>query len=341
MECKPSKIIKLTIFKMDFNHFMYEALNVAKLGFPNVMPNPMVGCVIIKDDEIVSIGYHKKFGEAHAEVNAINNLPITINPKDCTLFVTLEPCCHFGKTPPCADLIINKGFKKVVVCNLDPNPLVAGKGIEKLRDAGVKVITGVLENEGLELNKRFFTFHSKKRPYYFLKWAQTADGFISKWPIPKNRNENLIGDTEQQKKSHQLRATEMAIMVGKNTALWDNPLLTTRLIEGKNPIRILIDKKLEVPTSFNIYNPLSRTIIFNSIKNEENKQLLFIKIDFDKDILVQINKYLFELNIQSVIVEGGAKLLQSFIDNKNYDELLIFTNENLFFETGIKAPIIK
>lgn len=320
--------------------FMQRALVLAQQGWPQVAPNPMVGCVIVKNGEIIAESYHQKFGEAHAEVNAINNLSTEINPADCTLYVTLEPCSHFGKTPPCADLVIDRGFKKVVICNLDPNPLVAGKGIAKLKDAGIEVITGILEKEGRELNKRFFTFFEKKRPYYILKWAQTADGFISKLPVPKNREENLIGDKEQQIQSHQLRACEMAIMVGKNTVINDNPSLTTRLVKGKNPIRIFIDKNLEVPKHFNIYNSEAKTIVFNAIKESNEDTIDFYKLDFAKNILQQISDKLFDLKIQSVIIEGGAFLLNDFIKQKLYDEVIIFKNEKLKFKNGLKSPEI-
>ncbi len=324
----------------ELNNYMQLALNLAKQGFPNVLPNPMVGCVIVKDTTIVAQGYHHFYGGPHAEVDAINQLPATINANDCSLFVTLEPCTHFGKTPPCVDLIIAKGFKEVVICNSDPNPLVAGNGILKLKQAGINVVTGVLEKEGLQLNKRFFTFFEKKRPYYILKWAQTADGFISKLPLPKNRAENLIGDAEQQLQSHQLRANEMAILVGKNTVLNDNPSLTTRLVQGNNPIRLFIDKNLEVPVTFNIYNKDAKTIVFNGIKEGVKDNMEFIKIDFSENVLPQISTILFGLNIQSVIVEGGAFLLNAFINQKLYDEVIIYKNKNLLFVNGIKAPVL-
>lgn len=323
----------------DLNNFMQLALNLAKQGFPKVMPNPMVGCVIVKDTTIVAQGYHHFYGGPHAEVDSINQLPATINANDCSLFVTLEPCSHFGKTPPCVDLIIAKGFKEVVICNSDLNPLVAGNGILKLKQAGINVVTGVLEKEGLQLNKRFFTFFEKKRPYYILKWAQTADGFISKLPLPKNRAENVIGDAEQQLQSHQLRANEMAILVGKNTVLNDNPSLTTRLVQGINPIRLFIDKNLEVPVKFNIYNKDAKTIVFNGIKEGVEDNIEFIKIDFSENVLPQISTILFGLNIQSVIVEGGAFLLNAFINQKLYDEVIIYKNKNLLFVNGIKAPV--
>lgn len=325
---------------MNRKHYMQQAIELAKKGLGNVAPNPMVGCVIVKDETIVATGFHQKYGEAHAEVNAINALPNDINPTDCTLYVTLEPCCHFGKTPPCTDLIIKKGFKKVIVCNLDPNPLVAGKGIKMLKDAGVEVLTGVLEQEGRELNKRFFTFFEKKRPYYILKWAQTADGFISRLPLPLNRDENKISGTEAQRIVHQMRAEEMGIMVGKNTVLADNPNLTIRLVEGNNPIRMFIDKDLEVPESFNIYNPSAKTIVFNRIKNEIKNNIEFVKLDFDLNVLSQISDKLYELNIQSVLVEGGMRLLNDFIQQNILDEIFVFENPKLKFGNGIKAPQI-
>lgn len=322
------------------NHptFIIAALNLAQKGWPDVSPNPMVGCVIVKDNQIVAEGYHKKFGEAHAEVIAISALASNINPAECSLYVTLEPCSHYGKTPPCTDLIIKKGFKKVVICNTDANPIVSGKGIEKLRAAGIEVILHVLEKEGAELNKRFFTFHQKKRPFYILKWSQTADGFISRWPIPKTRNENIISTPEHLIKVHEMRAGEMAIMVGKNTVLHDNPRLTTRLVKGNNPVRIFIDRILEVPATFHIYNAEAKTIIFNEQKSEIKDHLHFIQIDFSKNVLVQISEKLFEMNIQSVLVEGGLKLLNSFILQGLYDEIKVFKNNNLNFGSGIKAP---
>lgn len=319
---------------------MKRVFELAQLGWPQVSPNPLVGCIIQNQGNILSEGYHEKYGEAHAEVNAIRNLPEGINPADCILYVNLEPCSHFGKTPPCADLIISKGFKKVVVANLDPNPLVAGKGIDKLRNAGIEVITGVMEKEGLELNKRFFTFHTKKRPYYILKWAQTADGFISKLPVPVNRDENKIGDENQQKEVHKMRAENMGIMVGKNTVLADNPSLTTRLVQGKNPARILIDRNLEIPKGFNVYNDEANTLVFNSLKSERQNNIQFIKIDFSEEVLLQISSALYHLGIQSVMVEGGAYLLNQFINKGFYDEVKIYTNKKLFFGSGVKAPVI-
>lgn len=330
----------LFLYSMTDKDLMKKVLELAARGWSHVAPNPMVGCVIVKDGIIVAEGFHQKYGNPHAEVNAVNNLPLSVNPSDCLLYVNLEPCSHHGKTPPCADLIISKGFKKVVVANLDPNPLVAGKGIEKLKGAGIEVETGILEPEGWELNKRFFTFYTKKRPYYILKWAQTADGFISRFPVPENRADNKIGDEAQQKEAHKMRAENMGIMVGKNTVLADNPSLTTRLVEGNNPIRIFIDKNLEVPLSFNIYNSESKTIVFNALKNETHDYIQFVKIDFRGDVLLQISSALHGLNIQSVMVEGGAFLLNEFIKHKLYDEVKVFVNDRLTFGSGIKAPAL-
>ena len=317
---------------------MDKALHLAGKGWPAVAPNPMVGCVIVKGDTLVAQGYHQKFGEKHAEVMAINKLPDNIDPKDCTLYVTLEPCTHFGKTPPCTDLIISKGFKTVVVACKDPNPLVSGLGIDKLRKAGVQVITGVLEKNARELNKRFITYFEKKRPYYILKWAQTADGFISKLPVPDNKNENRISGNESQIMVHRLRSEVMAILVGKNTVLRDNPRLTTRLVEGKNPIRVFIDRNLEVPLHFQVYDNEATTIIFNELKEEKMGIHMFLKIDFGKNILQQLSEKLFNLNVQSVLVEGGSVLLNDFIDQHLWDEVLVFQNPDLRFEVGLKAP---
>ncbi|MEO6301675.1 MAG: bifunctional diaminohydroxyphosphoribosylaminopyrimidine deaminase/5-amino-6-(5-phosphoribosylamino)uracil reductase RibD, partial [Bacteroidia bacterium] len=287
---------------------------------------------------VVASGYHQTYGQAHAEVNAINNLDTRFDPKDCTLYVTLEPCSHHGKTPPCADLIINKGFKTVVIACKDPNPLVAGKGINKLKQAGITVIEGVLEPEARGLNKRFFTFFEKGRPYFILKWAQTADGFISRTPLPVDMAENKISGPEAQKIVHELRASEMGIMVGKNTVLADNPSLTTRLVKGKNPVRIFIDRDLEVAQNFNIYSKEAKTIVFNGIKEGEMENIVFVKLNFEMNALQQIIDKLYELKIQSVLVEGGRRLLNDFIQQNIFDEILVFENPNLKFGQGIKAP---
>ncbi len=323
---------------MNQEYFMQRAIDLAKKGWPMVAPNPMVGCVIVHNNEIVAEGYHQQYGQAHAEVNAIKNLSEALSPQACELYVTLEPCTHHGKTPPCADLIITKGFKKVIIACKDPNPLVAGNGIKKLQAAGIEVIVGVLEKEARLLNKRFITFFEKKRPYIYLKWAQTADGYMSKLPLPALRADNLISGETAQKRVHSLRAQTMGIFVGKNTVLNDNPHLTTRLVAGKNPVRIFIDKHLEVPANYHVYDKEAETIVFNGIKEAEEGNIVFIKLEFKDNVLLTILNKLYEKNIQSLLVEGGAGLLHEFLEQGIWDELLIFENPNLEFKQGLKAP---
>lgn len=323
---------------MNHEYYMQKALDLSRSGWPQVAPNPMVGCVIVYKGEIVASGYHQKYGEAHAEVNAINALPEKLSPAGCTLYVTLEPCSHHGKTPPCADLIIRSGFKTVIIASKDPNPLVAGRGIKKLEDAGIEVLSGVLEEKARELNKHFMCFFQQKRPYVILKWAQTADGFISRQPVPKERSENWISGKEAQVFVHQLRAETMAIFVGKNTVLNDNPELTTRLVAGKNPLRLFIDRKLDVPNTNHIYNKAAATVVFNAIKEGQQEQVSFVKLNFDAPLLVQIFDYLYKLQIQSVLVEGGAYLLNDLIEQNLWDEAFVIENQKLYFGQGLKAP---
>ena len=324
---------------MELKHisYMQHALSLAKKGLGSVSPNPMVGCVIVHHDQVVAEGYHQKYGEAHAEVNAINALPENVDPSECTVYVTLEPCSHFGKTPPCSDLIIKKGFKKVVVCNVDTNPLVGGKGIERLRNAGIEVITGVCEKEGRELNKRFFTLHEKKRPYIILKWAQTADGFIAR-SNPVNPQDNWITGPEGKKLVHQMRSEEDAILVGKNTVLQDNPQLTTRLVTGKNPLRIVISQSPALPASLNVFNEEAPTILFNAEINETRGNVTFEKIDLNMPIIPQILEKLAKKGVSSLIVEGGTETLNSFINAGYWDEMKVFVNPNLSFISGVLAP---
>lgn len=323
---------------MNHSTYMQKALQLASKGLGNVAPNPMVGCVIVKKDKIIAEGHHQKFGEAHAEVNAINSLPSDFDFSDCTLYVNLEPCSHRGKTPPCSDLIVSKKIKKVVICNTDTNPLVGGKGIEKLKKAGIEVETGILEKEGRELNKRFFTFHEKKRPYIILKWAQTNDGFISLNTTPVNKIDNWITCEENKKLVHEWRAQEQAIMVGTNTVITDNPELTVRLTEGKNPIRIVIDRDLKLNLNSKVFNSAADTFVFTEKDEPVSGDTTFFKIDFSKNILSQILNKLTDSNISSLIVEGGTTLLQSFISENLWDEARVFINPNKNFSNGIKAP---
>ena len=323
---------------MNHSTYMQKALDLAKLGWPAVAPNPMVGCVIVKGDKIIAEGYHQKFGEAHAEVNAVNSLGPDYDLSDCTLYVTLEPCSHHGKTPPCSDLIISKKFKKVVICNVDTNPLVGGKGIEKLKKAGIEVETGILEKEGREMNKRFFTLHEKKHPYIILKWAQTNDGFISQDPIPENKNENWITCDENKKLVHEWRSQEQAIIVGTNTVICDDPELTVRLVEGKNPVRVVIDKDLKLKPDSKIFNDESETLVFTEHQKPSFGNTFYFQIDFSKNVLSQILNKLVDSNISSLIVEGGTTLLQSFINENLWDEARVFKNPNKNFGNGVKAP---
>ncbi|HXD92656.1 MAG TPA: bifunctional diaminohydroxyphosphoribosylaminopyrimidine deaminase/5-amino-6-(5-phosphoribosylamino)uracil reductase RibD [Bacteroidia bacterium] len=322
----------------DFNQYMQRCLELAAKGLGSVAPNPMVGCVIVHNNVIIGEGYHQKYGEAHAEVNAIASVVNKNLLAESTVYVNLEPCSHYGKTPPCSDLLIEHKIKRVVVACLDTNPLVAGKGIEKLRNAGIEVFTGVLEKEAYELNKRFFTYHEKKRPYIILKWAQTKDNFISKFP-PFIREENWITNNESKKLVHTWRAQEQAILVGTTTALLDNPALTVRLTEGKSPIRILIDKELKVPFINPIFSNAAETIVITEKKEVSVNNVTYHQIDFTKEITPQILNYLYDKKVTSVIIEGGRHTLQSFIDRGLWDEARIFTG-NKYFQSGIKAPVI-
>jgi diaminohydroxyphosphoribosylaminopyrimidine deaminase/5-amino-6-(5-phosphoribosylamino)uracil reductase len=315
---------------------MQRCLELAAKGFGNVAPNPMVGCVIVCDDEIVAEGYHEKFGAAHAEPNAIAKVSDELLKKS-TLYVNLEPCSHFGKTPPCADLIISKGIKKVAVGNLDPNPLVAGKGIQKLKEAGIEVSHGILDNQCRELNKRFLTFYEKKRPYIILKWAQTQDGFISQWPLPENREDNWITGSESKALSHQWRSEEQAILIGYNTLINDDPLLTTRLIKGNSPLRLVLARELDLPQHLNVFNKDAKTIIFNSAKSELKHFVEYVKIDWTNKAK-EVLEFCHSRTISSIIVEGGTNTIYNFMNQNLWDEARIFVNPNKNFVHGITAP---
>lgn len=319
---------------MNDEFYIRRCIELAQKALGKTYPNPLVGSVIVHNDKIIGEGFHKKAGEPHAEINAINSINEEDKPliPESTIYVSLEPCAHFGKTPPCALKIVELGFKKVVIGSMDSHDKVNGKGKKIITDAEIEVVSSVLENECRALNKRFFTFHEKKRPFVILKWAESADGFMDKDFRPTQ-----ISNQFSKQFVHQMRSEEHAILVGKNTALHDNPSLTVREIEGRNPIRILIDHHLEVPENFNIYNNEAETIIFNSVKNSEDKHLKFIKIEKEKS-LDQILEKLYELQIQSVIIEGGGFTLQQFIDQDLWDETFILKNPNLNLENGTKAP---
>ncbi len=317
---------------------MMRCLELAAKGLGNVAPNPMVGCVIVCEDKIIAEGYHEMYGSSHAEPNAIRQVGDELLKKS-TLYVNLEPCSHHGKTPPCADLIISKGIKKVVVGNLDSNPLVSGNGIRKLKEAGIEVEHGILNNECKALNKRFFTFHEKKRPYVILKWAQTQNGFISQWPLPENKEDNWITGKESKTLVHQWRTEEQAILIGYNTLLADNPLLTSRLVEGKNPIRLVLTHYLDIPTDLNVFNPDAKTVLFNTIKDHVDGNIEYVKIDW-KDKIQHILNYCFQNHISSIIVEGGTNTIYNFTNQNVWDEARVFINPDKQFEHGITAPEI-
>ena len=312
--------------------YMQRCIELAKKAVGQTYPNPLVGAVIVYNGKIIGEGYHHKAGENHAEINAINSVENKSLLPDSTIYVSLEPCAHFGKTPPCALKLKEIGFKKVVIGAMDSHDKVNGKGKKILEDSGISVESGILEQQCEELNKRFFTFHRKKRPFIILKWAQSADGFLDKDFKPTQ-----IGNTLAKQFVHQLRSEEHAILVGTNTALIDNPGLTTREIKGRNPVRILLDFDLKVPTDFKIFNSEAETIIFNLNKEEEVGNLKFIKIEkenFVKNLMLK----LYDLQIQSVIIEGGSFTLQQFIDENIWDECIIIKNENLLLNAGTFAP---
>jgi diaminohydroxyphosphoribosylaminopyrimidine deaminase / 5-amino-6-(5-phosphoribosylamino)uracil reductase len=315
--------------------YMQRCLDLALQGFPAVLPNPMVGAVIICNDQVTGEGWHKKFGKEHAEVNAISSVHEKSSLKNSTLYINLEPCSHHGKTPPCTDLIIRSGIPKVIIATKDPNPVVTGKGIQQLKEAGIEVVNGILEKEACELNKRFFTFHKKKRPYIILKWAQTKDGFIAQ----KNGASKWISTKESRMLVHKWRTEEMGIMTGTNTVKTDNPYLTARLWPGRNPSRIIMDKKLSLPNHLNVFHPDAQVYIFNEIKDLEDSHLHYIKIAFDDILIARILEHLFQRDIQSILVEGGCRLINSFISSGLWDEARIFISKKEFGE-GIPAPII-
>lgn len=323
---------------MEHETYMQRCLQLAKLGEGNVAPNPMVGAVLVHQNIIIGEGYHQKYGEAHAEVNCINNVSETNKGliSQSMLYVSLEPCAHFGKTPPCANLVIENNIPNVVIGCRDSYGEVDGKGIYKLQQAGINVTTGILEKEAQDLNKRFFTFHTKKRPYIILKWAQSADGKIANEDFSALK----ISTDTTNRLVHRWRSEEASIFVGTKTALNDDPLLTTRLWPGNNPVRLVIDRHLKLPLSLQIFNEASKTIVFNEIKNEVVNNAHFFKIGSVENMVPEILTALFQLNIQSVLVEGGTKLLQSFIDLNCWDEARVITNEALTIGNGIQAPVI-
>jgi diaminohydroxyphosphoribosylaminopyrimidine deaminase/5-amino-6-(5-phosphoribosylamino)uracil reductase len=320
---------------------MRRCLELARLGGGHVAPNPMVGAVLVHtsrdtgEERIIGEGYHQQYGQAHAEVNCI----AAVKEEDqqliaeSTIYVSLEPCAHHGKTPPCADLIIRMRIPRVVVGCRDPFPQVNGKGIEKLLAGGVEVVVGVLEAACVALNKRFFTFNTLHRPYVVLKWAQSADGYIAGMT-----GRTYISNDYSNRLVHKWRSGEAAILVGTRTALLDDPALTARLWTGPDPIRLVIDKGLDLPPSLQLFDGKVRTVVFNRLRHEEEGMLQYYQLADDSSLVHQLSVALHRLKIQSVLVEGGARLLQSFIDADCWDEARVITNGGLVLSGGLAAP---
>jgi diaminohydroxyphosphoribosylaminopyrimidine deaminase / 5-amino-6-(5-phosphoribosylamino)uracil reductase len=318
--------------------FMQRCLDLALLGMGNVAPNPMVGCIIVHDGIIIGEGYHEKFGGPHAEVNAIRSVR---NPElltRSTLYVSLEPCAHFGKTPPCSELIIENRIPHVVIGTVDPFAKVSGKGIERMQNSGIKVDVGVFEKECREINRRFFTFHEKKRPYILLKWAQTLDGFIDT-DRTEIQHPTWITNAFAKRLVHKQRSEESAILIGTNTAEFDNPALTVREWTGNQPVRMVIDRAGRLNPDLHIFDDKAPTLVFTSLSKQETGSMKFITLDFDRDILPQILSELYERNILSVVVEGGSILINSFLQDNLWDEAFVYTG-NQFFGKGVAAPNI-
>lgn len=317
--------------------YIRRCIQLARNGMCNAAPNPMVGAVIVHNDRIIGEGYHARCGERHAEVNAIRSVKDESLLQESTIYVSLEPCSHYGKTPPCADLIIRKGIPRVVVGCVDPFSLVSGRGIQKLKDAGIDVKVGVLEAECRQLIKRFVTFNTQQRPYITLKWAESADGFID---INREEGQPVVLSTPiTSMYVHKQRAEHHAILVGRRTALLDNPSLTTRNWYGKNPVRLVIDKELTLPTSLKLFDGSAPTWIFTAQDKASTSQVIYFKLDFNRSILPQILQKLYENKLQALLVEGGSRLLQSFIDEGLWDE--IYTEHSAkVLENGVKEPVI-
>ncbi len=320
---------------------MSRALEIARNGLGTTAPNPMVGAILVHDKKIIGEGFTSPYGGPHAEVNAIRSVADKTLLKQSTLYVTLEPCSHFGKTPPCADLIIAHQIPKVVIGLLDPHEKVAGQGIKKLRNAGIDVVTGVLEAKCREHHKRFLTFQEKKRPYIILKWAETADAFIA--PDTAKRNENpepfWVSNSYSRQLTHKWRSEEQAILVGTKTVLEDNPKLDVRLWTGKSPLRVVLDRNLRITGNYHVFDGSHPTLILTEVKETSryHKGIDYRLLDFSKDVTAQMCSILHENNVLSVLVEGGAQTLQSFIDADLWDEVRIFTGTSSF-KKGIKAP---
>lgn len=312
--------------------YMRRAMELAEKGNGNVSPNPMVGCVIVHDGVIIGEGYHERYGDPHAEPNAVASVKNQDLLQESTVYVTLEPCAHWGKTPPCANLLVEKKVKKVVIGAMDTNPLVAGKGIQILQAAGIEVVSGILEDEIRFQNRRFFCFMEKQRPYIILKWAQTADGFIAK----KNFDSKWISNSLSRQLVHRWRAEEDAIMVATNTAKYDDPQLNVRDWTGSDPTRIVLDKHRSLDQNLKLFDQNQATICYTADYSDKRENLEFVALGQEFG-LEKILEDIYKRKIQSLIVEGGARLLQSFINQNLWDEARVFRSDTIFGE-GIEAP---
>jgi len=319
---------------------MCRCLQLARMGEGYTAPNPMVGALLVCDGKIVGEGYHEKYGHAHAEPNAIHSVKDPELLKKSTLYVTLEPCSHYGKTPPCANLIVRSGIPRVVIGTLDPNPKVSGNGVRILREAGVDVVVGILKNDCHELNKRFFIYQNEKRPFVLLKWAQTKDGFIDKIRLDQTEQPLLISNEITRQLTHKTRAENQAILVSTNTVILDNPSLTVRNWSGRNPVRVIIDRQGRIPKYYRIFNAEAKTLVFTEKESAESENVEFIHVVFDDQCLESILKCLYERNINSLLVEGGASILKSFIDAGLWDEANIEVSGQTIGNSGVKAPEI-
>jgi len=318
--------------------YMQRCLQLAKLGEGHTAPNPMVGCVIVNNGKIIGEGFHQRYGGPHAEVNAIHSVKDDRLLENSTLYVNLEPCSHVGKTPPCADLIIKKKIPRIVIGTVDPNPEVAGDGIDKLKKAGCEVWVDIMKNECQELNRRFFTYHLKKRPYIILKWAQTSDGFVDTLRIEKEQGKpTWITDEITRTAVHKQRSTEGAIFIGTETALKDNPSLTLRDWYGHQPLRVISDLNNRLPSNLHIFDGKIETVILSNTDDHPNKNTFFVTIN-KVDTIKFLLEFLYSEKILSIVVEGGPKTLQYFIDPGLWDESHVYQGQIIFNE-GIKAPI--
>ena len=316
---------------MNSSLFMQRALDLAERGKGAVRPNPLVGCVLVHEGKIIGEGYHEQYGGPHAEVNAIASVTDPKLLADATAYVSLEPCSHWGKTPPCANLLVEKGIKSVVVATLDPNPLVSGKGVKLLEEAGISVQVGLLEREARWQNRRFFCQQEKHRPYLILKWAQTQDGFIAR----ENFDSKWISSSQSRQLVHQWRAAEQAILVGKNTALHDNPRLNVRDWTGSDPIRVVLDSKLELPADLHLFDQQIPTLCYNLLKSEKLTNLEWVQLP--QLSLEALMADLHARQIQSVLIEGGSQTIHQFLAAGLWDESRVFTAP-IQFERGISAP---